>query len=408
MKHIAAKLSLGFLCLAIAMNMIALAGCGGGGGGEGGVTSSPIPVMPSTPPEAPTALQAQDLSQTAIRLTWSDNSSNEEGFYVERKTTSTAFTRIATIPPNATSYDDTGLAQGTTYMYRVAAYLGVSTSVYSDEESATTQGQPIAADFIINHQHTGLARFNQIPGQWITEAKNTLHIAYGHSSHGNQIITGMAGLNSFTGTTMYSFNNGGTGGALDLRDKPFSGASDLGNPNRTAWEQATRTYLTANPGMNVVMWSWCKWGTQVTTATEADINTYLNLMNQLELDYPNVVFVYMTGPLDGTGEGGNLHQRNEQIRNYCRANNKVLYDYGDIERFNPDGVDFLNRMADDGCNYDSNGDGVRESNWAIEWQNSHPGEWYVCIADHTQPLNANLKAYAAWWLWARLAGWDGN
>jgi hypothetical protein len=27
---------------------------------------------------------------------------------------------------------------------------------------------------------------------------------------------------------------------------------------------------------------------------------------------------------------------------------------------------------------------------------------------HSQPLNANQKAYAAWWLWARLAGWDSN
>jgi len=27
---------------------------------------------------------------------------------------------------------------------------------------------------------------------------------------------------------------------------------------------------------------------------------------------------------------------------------------------------------------------------------------------HSQPLNANLKAFAAWWLFARLAGWPGN
>jgi hypothetical protein len=39
------------------------------------------------------------------------------------------------------------------------------------------------------------------------------------------------------------------------------------------------------------MWSWCG---QVSTATERDINTYLNLMEQLEKDFPNVKFVYIT------------------------------------------------------------------------------------------------------------------
>jgi hypothetical protein len=32
-------------------------------------------------------------------------------------------------------------------------------------------------------------------------------------------------------------------------------------------------------------------------------------------------------------------------------------------------------------------------------------DWYECGAAHTQPLNANRKAYAAWALFARLAGW---
>ena len=35
--------------------------------------------------------------------------------------------------------------------------------------------------------------------------------------------------------------------------------------------------------------------------SEADISTYLNLMNYLEHDFPDVKFVYMTGHLDGSG-----------------------------------------------------------------------------------------------------------
>lgn len=399
MKTISAKLLFGILMGAIAMSLLLLA-CGGGGGGGGEATPAPNPAPAPTPLGAPTALQAQAVSQTAVRLTWSYNSSDEEGFYVERKTANTVYAPVAKLSANTTSYDDSGLAPGTAYTYRVRAYLGVSTSGYSNEASATTQGQPpVVADFIINHNHTRLDRLNQIPDQWITTAKSNLVIAYGHTSHGSQIVDGMTGLVAFKGAK-YSFNNGGTGGALDLRDNPFSGASDLGNPNFTAWAAATRNYLNANAEVNVVMWSWCG---QVSTASAAEINTYLALMNQLELDYPGVKFVYMTGHLDGTGESGNLHQRNEQIRAYCRANDKILYDFADIESFDPEGVNFLVQNANDECYYSGGG------NWAIEWQNNHGVnvEWYVCSAAHTQPLNGNLKTYAAWWLWARLAGWPG-
>jgi len=236
----------------------------------------------------------------------------------------------------------------------------------------------------------------------IETAKRKLHIAYGHTSHGSQITSGMEGLVNFKGE-LYAFNNGGSDSTLDLRDRPFSGASDLGNPDRISWATATRNYLNANTDINVVIWSWCG---QVSSATEDEINTYLNLMNQLEIDYPNVHFVYMTGHLDGSGESGNLHIRNQQIRTFCNENDKLLYDFADIESYDPDGnTNYMLLNANDGCYYDSNGDGSRDTNWAIDWQNSHTEgvDWYNCNSAHSQPLNANLKAYAAWSLWVQIA-----
>lgn len=293
---------------------------------------------------------------------------------------------------------------GKSYVIALAgliASLAVCPSCGSDTTTAPKRDQPSPQTaMIIDHAATDI---DAIPGEAVTQAKTTLHIAYGHTSHGSQLVTGMSGLVGFKGS-QYSFNAGGSGGALDLTDQPFAGASDLGNPDRSAWAAATRTYLDAHTNTNVVIWSWCG---QAGSASEADIDLYLSLMSGLEADYPNVKFVYMTGHLDGTGLTGNLHMRNEQIRAYCTANNKILYDFADIESYNPDGVYFGDKIPNDNCDYDTNSDGTREGNWAIEWQTDHPGEWYSCTAAHSQPLNGNLKAYAAWWLWARLAGWEG-
>lgn len=282
------------------------------------------------------------------------------------------------------------------------------------ETSDTPQTPPLRdAPLIIDHACTNLS---VIPETHINAAKTSLRIAYGHTSHGSQLTSGMAGLFSWKGN-LYAFNNGGTGGALDLRDTPFSGASDLGNPNRTAWAEATRAYLASHADVNVVIWSWCG---QVSSASAADIDTYLTLMSGLERDYPQVKFVYMTGHLDGSGLSGNLHLRNEQIRAYCRTNHKILYDFADIESYDPDGTYYGDKHPTDGCNYDCNNSGSTtqtgdpatptngDCNWAMDWQAANPGKWFNCAAAHTQPLNANLKAYAAWWLWARLAGWDGR
>jgi hypothetical protein len=254
---------------------------------------------------------------------------------------------------------------------------------------------------IVNHNCT---RLSAIPNDSIQKAKSDLHIAYGHTSHGSQLISGMTGLVSFKGT-LYSFSGGGQNGSLDLRDTPFTGAYDLGNPDFTSWAAATRNYLASHTDINVIIWSWCG---ETSYASKTDIDTYLSLMSGLEKDYPGVSFVYMTGHHDGTGLAGNLHIRNEQIREYCRANNKILYDFNDIETYDPDGQYFGDKIPTDNCDYDSNGDGKQDSNWALEWQNAHPGVWYNCDAAHSQPLNGNLKAYAAWWLWSSLAGWTGE
>ena len=257
-----------------------------------------------------------------------------------------------------------------------------------------------AASMIIDHR---CMQLSSIPLEWIISAKQELHIAYGHTSHGSQVTDGMTGLVAFKGSD-YVWNNGGSDGALDLHDYAMSG--DLGNPDRTSWADRTRTYLAANSDVNVIIWSWCG---QVSTASEPDINTYLDLMTTLENDFRNVKFVYMTGHLDGSGLTGNLHLRNEQIRAYCKANDKILFDFADIECYNPDGAYFGDKKPNDACAYDTNSDGSLDGNWAIEWQDSNVigVDWYNCSSAHSQPLNANQKAYAAWWLWARLAGWDG-
>lgn len=288
----------------------------------------------------------------------------------------------------------------------------------TSSESASPIVQPkINADAIIaDHTIMNLVRLNQIPDSAIIEAKNTLHIAYEHTSHGSQIITGMndlsyfkenyvgtqAGSSNFT-DGLYDWNEGGTEGALDIDDNFASG--DLGNPDYITWENLTRIYLETegNEDVNVVMWSWCG---QVSPATEENIDTYLGLMVGLEADYPDIDFVYMTGHTDGSGLEGNLHIRNEQIRTHCTTHGKILFDFADIESYDPDGNYYGDKLVMDTCAYDSNNDSTRDGNWAIEWQTANPNEWYDCVSAHSEPLNANQKAYAIWWLWATLAGWN--
>ena len=97
-------------------------------------TSAPATVKPP----APSNLAATAVSSTQVRLTWADNSSNEDGFRLYRSTDNVNFTQVAKPGTNATAHTDGGLSGGRTYYYRIRSYNSAGNSAYSNTASAKT------------------------------------------------------------------------------------------------------------------------------------------------------------------------------------------------------------------------------------------------------------------------------
>jgi uncharacterized protein (TIGR02145 family) len=102
-------------------------------------------------PIAPTSLNGNVLSNTKISLSWTDNSTNEDGFKIERKTTSTSYVQIATISKDITSFTDSALSQNTQFIYRVYSYNSAgSSATYSNELNLKTKALPQITTSIIS------------------------------------------------------------------------------------------------------------------------------------------------------------------------------------------------------------------------------------------------------------------
>ena len=83
---------------------------------------------------------ARESGAGTLDATWMDNSSDEEGFKVERRAgTTQTYTEIAIVGANVTSYNDSGLVAGDTYCYRVLAFNAAGSSPYSNEVCAAAR-----------------------------------------------------------------------------------------------------------------------------------------------------------------------------------------------------------------------------------------------------------------------------
>lgn len=271
-----------------------------------------------------------------------------------------------------------------------------------------------------------------IPDEYINAARENLHIAYQHTSHGTHVSYGLFGLPDYKDGDETRFaisNNDPQTGKLDFRDYAMASyaesgvdASDLSR-NETAFIQATRNYLDDpdNAEINVIMWSWC-------SISGHDVaGNYIPGMQSLINEYgPGgskigsgsgqrenaVTFVFMTGHAESNNNVGEGLPKNqaELILEYCRENNFYCLDYYGIDTHDMDG-NYWEDAGDDG-------DSSTGGDFYQEWQDSHsvgdgyyenrnsPGGPVTYGAHNTQHITANRKAYAMWYILASIAGWE--
>lgn len=103
-----------------------------------GFRTSPV----TTPPTAPSGLQALAAGPGAIDLDWLDNATDEDSFEVEASPDNSAWSVVATLGANTTTFTHDGLAPQTTRWYRVRARNGAGYSGYSNSVFATTDPAP--------------------------------------------------------------------------------------------------------------------------------------------------------------------------------------------------------------------------------------------------------------------------
>ena len=246
------------------------------------------------------------------------------------------------------------------------------------------------APLIIDHTQTDLST---IPSYRIEAVKTNIKYHYAHTSHGSQLTTGIDLIE--TSNPFYAY----TLSILYLPDDPealcvldgqlvTAGVSADAYWRTSTGMNYTRNVLNQYPSINISMWSWC---TELIYYSEEEVIAYLDSISTLEVEYPGVTFVYMTGNAQVDGSiGYNRHLRNELIRQYCRDNNKVLYDFAELDSwwYNPATQEWEHNTYE-----------YEEHTIHLEHAQFNGDE-----AGHTTFESCEQKGRALWWLLTRIDG----
>jgi len=195
----------------------------------GCVKSNPAPTPPIIPtpvviiPNAPTDFKGVLSAPTQIDLTWTDASNNEDGFKIERKSGTDAYTLLATLSQNVVTYSDKGLTPGTSYTYRVFSYNSKGNSSYSNEIAVKTEDAEVAllkVGLVAYYPFTGNtgdssgnANHGTINGATLSANRfNSQNSCYSFDGINNSIETGInqTAIKSFSFSVWFKTSIGGT------------------------------------------------------------------------------------------------------------------------------------------------------------------------------------------------------
>jgi hypothetical protein len=96
------------------------------------------------PPTAPSNMVATLQAGPQIRLTWTDNSSSEQSFTIEKSVGGGAFAPLTSVAANVVTFTDTVVTAGGTYQYRVKAVNTAGSSGYAVSNSVNVPSPPLA------------------------------------------------------------------------------------------------------------------------------------------------------------------------------------------------------------------------------------------------------------------------
>ena len=240
---------------------------------------------PPPPPAAPTGLGVNVISSSQVNLNWTDNSSNEAGFRIERKTGAAGtFVQVASVGAGVVSYSNTGLSASTDYYYRVRAYNSGGNSIYTNEAEAIT-----LADTSKPKAPTGLAAAVAGPGYrinltWLDKSGNE----DGFLIERKTGSTGVYAQVAMVGANLGGYTNTGLASRTQYyyRVLAFNAYGESAYSNEataaTASPPGTNLRLTSAAGSSlnpVVAWSGSEYGVAWCDTRDGDTAVYFSRLS---------------------------------------------------------------------------------------------------------------------------------